>query len=563
MNDTTEARAIFAPLWKRKWLILLAGILVAGGTYLYYKREQPIFAASTQIYLGNGSEEQAPASGGGKREKHKKGASTSGAAGQASLINSPIVRELVNRRLRSEPGPVAAAALRGAASAKAREVSEFIAITAEARSATAAALLANTVAQTYVARQQASYERAIKAAIAVTQGQIRAVELQLAQPAPTANKGSRKTSTTSLTLEAANLTTKLNQYEGQLSVVTVRQYGLAKAALAHLLSPMPKKNAIFGFALGIFLACVAAYFLSRFDRRLQSLTAVEAVFETDILTALPTVKRPLVRRDGQIAPARALSEPLRRLHASLQLLDAGEYDRGDSTENHRERPRRTILFLSPDAGDGSSTVVATLALVQRESDEQVAVLEADFRRPVQARLLGVPATPGLAEVLSGTLALDEAIHVAESIPGELNTNSRGAHRPADTVVATRVAGARSVLVGGIGVPNPPALLASRSMTGLLRSLADEFDYTLIDSPSPLHVSDAMPLLGVVDGIVLVARVGHTREISARRLMQILSRTPSAPILGVVANDVSRGELDRYGFYSTQRRRGWLGGLIGR
>ena len=69
---------------------------------------------------------------------------------------------------------------------------------------------------------------------------------------------------------------------------------------------------------------------------------------------------------------------------------------------------------------------------------------------------------------------------------------------------------------------------------------------LIDVPSPLEVSDAMPLLAAVDAIVLVARAGHTHERSARRLWQLLSNTPSAPILGVVANGIAPREMQKYG-----------------
>ena len=58
MNDTTDATAILAPIWRRKWMILLVAILVAAGTYLYYKRQPTVYPASTQMYLGAGSEEQ-------------------------------------------------------------------------------------------------------------------------------------------------------------------------------------------------------------------------------------------------------------------------------------------------------------------------------------------------------------------------------------------------------------------------------------------------------------------------------------------------------------------------
>jgi Mrp family chromosome partitioning ATPase len=108
-------------------------------------------------------------------------------------------------------------------------------------------------------------------------------------------------------------------------------------------------------------------------------------------------------------------------------------------------------------------------------------------------------------------------------------------------------GSISALVRGGDVANPPALLASDGMRELLRAVAEEYDYVLIDAPPPLEVSDAMPLLALVDGIVLVTRVGHTRRVSALRLAQLLGRTASAPVLGAVANCVPRKDVERYGF----------------
>ena len=101
------------------------------------------------------------------------------------------------------------------------------------------------------------------------------------------------------------------------------------------------------------------------------------------------------------------------------------------------------------------------------------------------------------------------------------------------------------------------------MAELLRSLGADYDHVLLDAPSPLEYSDAMPLLGAVDGIVIVARVGHTHERSADRLRQLLAHTPSAPILGVVANGVSAKDIQRYGMAAGRIERGWLGRLMGR
>ncbi|HYB24629.1 MAG TPA: hypothetical protein VED41_12575, partial [Solirubrobacteraceae bacterium] len=179
-----------------------------------------------------------------------------------------------------------------------------------------------------------------------------------------------------------------------------------------------------------------------------------------------------------------------------------------------------------------------------------------------ARLLGVQDAQGLAAVLAGTLAREEAMLRVAPAPGagavDADTQAAGA---TSTVVQAQ-AGSLFLLAAGGSVANPPALLASEAMTGLVRALAADFDYVLIDAPSPLEVSDVMPLLNLVDGIVAVARVGHTREASAQRLVQLLAGSANAPVLGVVANCVARKDSERYGF-STPNGRSLSGKRNGR
>ncbi|MGD0452055.1 MAG: Wzz/FepE/Etk N-terminal domain-containing protein [Solirubrobacteraceae bacterium] len=552
-NNMTEATSTFAPLWRRKWLILAVGILVAVGTYYYYKHKTPVYLSSTQVYLGSGSEEQGVLAGGGK----KKSGLEPGA--QAEIINSPLVHEVVVRRLRAQHTAIARQALRGKVHAKASEKNQFMSISAEARAPRAAALLANLTAQVYVKRENGNYTRGIAAAIALARAQLSRVEAALNRPKQKGVKGSGGL-TTAATLQVATQTSKINQLETELSIVKVKQIGVAKPTGSQLLSPMPKKNAIFGFVLGLFLAALAAYAVSRLDRRLRSLAAVEAAFQTHLLSALPSVRRPILRRDGRLSASKPLAEPLRRLYTSLQLAGTAGHSPNGSARSIDDRgvSPRSILFLSADAADGKSTIVAALALVQRDAGRRAAVVEADFRRPVQAKLLDVSGHQGLAEALSGTLELDEAMQPADSAPGEPSAHSPGSAASPSTVLQSQETGAVSVLVGR-NADDSPGLMVDHRMADLLDSLTGEFDNVLIDAPSPLEVSDVLPLLSMVDGVVLVARVGHTRERSAQRLVQLLARTPCAPILGVVANDVPRADLERYGFVASHGARRWLSG----
>ncbi|HEX3911275.1 MAG TPA: Wzz/FepE/Etk N-terminal domain-containing protein [Solirubrobacteraceae bacterium] len=561
MNDSNEVN-ILAPLWRRKWLILAVGIVVAAASYVYYKHQRHVYQSTMQVYLGAASEEQLP---GEKVSKNK----AVDASNQAAIINS-IITERVRKGLRKQHK---AALIRGGkVRAKSAEKSQFIDITTEARTAKGSALLANGVAQAYIKRQTGTHRHSIEKAISITRRQLHRVEAASVPKVP-AKTSTEKTSTenaagekgekgkeatttttapsapsTSTILQTANLNSKINQLEASLAVTGAQQIKVAKPANAVLLSPKPRKNAIFGFVIGLVLAAIAAYVLGRLDRRLRSLAGVERNFHSQILAGLPKVKRPVVRREGRPSPSRFLLEPMRRLHTALALGGGGAHGaNGQSAQvQGRHGPGRVLLFTSADAGDGKSTVVADLALVQREAGERVAVLEANFRRPIQGKLLGVDGTRGLAEVLAHGLAADELMQRVSPIPGP------GAVQPAEgggvaTAVESQTAGSLFVLASGGGVPNPPAALGNGGIRELLHSLAQDFDYVLIDAPSPLDVSDAMPLMSLVDGIVVVARIGHTREMAAQRLQQLLAQPSNAPVLGVVANCVPRRDAVSYGF----------------
>jgi polysaccharide biosynthesis transport protein len=269
---------------------------------------------------------------------------------------------------------------------------------------------------------------------------------------------------------------------------------------------------------------------------------------------MPKVRRPIVRSSGQPPrPSANLLEPLRRLQAAVQLTDrTGTAAIGASAA-------KVILFVSPDPGDGKSTLAADLALVQRDAGERVALVEANFRRPIQSRLLGLEGDGRLAAVLEHRLNFDEAAQrVTPSVPADFHPGEESGHGVATAVQAS--VGSLFVLAGDRSVPNPPALLSQESVGDLFRSLAGRFDYVLVDAPSPLEVSDVLPLLGVVDQIVVVARAGHSREASAQRLRQLLQAPSCAPVLGVVANFVAAKDLKRYGF-SSYNGSVWSGGRL--
>ncbi len=540
MNDENDLGALLAPVWRRKWLVLAVAVIVAAATYVYYHRQTHLYSATTQLDLGSGSEAQLADS------QSKANLNSRALADAAALIASSDVAEAVRARLLAEHLPTHLGKVR----AKAAAESYFVAITAEAHSPKATARLANYYAQAYIERQHARYKSEVQAAIASTRRQLRRIEAAQAASLSAARRtsagkgnGSNSAKASSVggsaVIEAASLASKINQLESDLSVASVQQVDVAKPADAKLVSPTPTRNAIFGFVLALLLGSLAVLGVGRLDRRIRSLSTLEAIFKARLLALLPKQDAPIDYRDGSPKPAEALLEPLRHLHTSIQLADV--------LEAGGRRSPRSILFVSPGMGDGKSTLVADLALTQCEAGARVAVLEADLRRPAQAGLLSVSSSLGLTEVLTGAAPLDQALQGVGALPVVAPAEAERQMTSVSTIVRTVPTGTLSVLVSGRPVANPPALLASEGMRELLQSASAGYDYVLIDAPPPLLVSDAMPLLHWVDGIVIVARMDHTSQASARQLARLLAETSTAPVLGLVAGAVSRTDMKRGGF----------------
>ena len=88
------------------------------------------------------------------------------------------------------------------------------------------------------------------------------------------------------------------------------------------------------------------------------------------------------------------------------------------------------------------------------------------------------------------------------------------------------------------------------MAELLVTAAEAADYVIVDTPPLLLVSDGLAISGLVDGVVLASRMGHSTVDEARQVRQALAHV-SARTIGVVATGVPRSKAyySRYGDYA--------------
>jgi tyrosine-protein kinase Etk/Wzc len=207
------------------------------------------------------------------------------------------------------------------------------------------------------------------------------------------------------------------------------------------------------------------------------------------------------RKDGLFllathSPGDPSVESLRGLRIALQLsmLDAGS---------------NRVLLTGPSERIGKSFLCANLAAVMTGAGKRVLLIDADLRKGHLNEYFGKERQPGLAEVLTSSVTLNQALQ-------------------------RNVAPGLDFLANGKTPPNPAELLMSDQMSRLLDSVGDSYDMVLIDTPPVLAVSDAAVLAHRCGTVFLVTRFGTTSVDEVRESVKQL-RHANVELKGVIFN----------------------------
>ncbi|MEA2714830.1 MAG: tyrosine-protein kinase Etk/Wzc [Gemmatimonadales bacterium] len=179
-----------------------------------------------------------------------------------------------------------------------------------------------------------------------------------------------------------------------------------------------------------------------------------------------------------------------------------------------ERPLKILVLTSPMPGDGKTTTSVNLALALVRRGRNVLLVDADIRRGRVHEFFGQPRGPGLTDVLSGEVGLEQAIRPIQV--GEHQMHYLGVGRPHS---------------------NPTKLLeAGGAMAALLARLGEHFETILMDSSPVNVVTDAALLSRMADGVLVIVRTGFTDSAALAHAVEQL-RHVEAPVVGVVINDI--------------------------
>ena len=208
---------------------------------------------------------------------------------------------------------------------------------------------------------------------------------------------------------------------------------------------------------------------------------------------------PLAREELVVlrAPASQMAEQFRRLRNSLLALNP-------------DGAARSILLTSAIENEGKSVAAINLALSLVEVPSlRLCLMDCDRLKPSLEGYLGHPRRQGLTELLQGAITLDQAIR-----PTALERFD--------------------VIGAGASSPNPS--LDLERLQALLNALKRRYDYVLLDGPAVLSTNHPSLIGSVVDGILLVVRIGVTPKGLVEEAFQMLEGL-GGNVLGTCATAV--------------------------
>ena len=247
----------------------------------------------------------------------------------------------------------------------------------------------------------------------------------------------------------------------------------------------------------------------------SEVTPATPISRSEIPVQLPAESQPLAlpipeksKLVSILAPKSVPSEQYRALKAKLFQM-------------RKTSATKIILVSSAAPSEGKTLTAVNLALtIAQEIDQKVLLVDGDLRRPSVHKVLGIEKADGLSDLLVGRFTQQEAV-LSTEIPNFY------------------------VVPAGTVPENPAELLNGQMMRNFVTSIAEQFDWVILDSPPIVPLADAELLSSLVDGVLLVVRAYQTPTDLIVKSLQTLH---GKRILGIVFNGIEKSRSPHYENY---------------
>ncbi len=185
---------------------------------------------------------------------------------------------------------------------------------------------------------------------------------------------------------------------------------------------------------------------------------------------------------------------------------------------------RSILVTSSVPGEGKSFICTNLATAFAQNGSKVLLMDCDMRKGRLHKIFEMENDKGLSNLLLENVEVRFSSYIKKTFIENLY-----------------------LLPKGVVPPNPSELLNSPKTKVLLRTLAEKFDYIILDGTPVNGLTDSLILTKYVDKTVIVTSLNQTKtnelEFTKKSLLSV-----GADIAGVIVNRTNDIHGSYYGNY---------------
>jgi capsular exopolysaccharide synthesis family protein len=298
-------------------------------------------------------------------------------------------------------------------------------------------------------------------------------------------------------------------------------------------SPNVRLNLALGLVMGLGFGILLALYRERSDTRIREPESLEHITGgIPVMAMIPQVGKsgpllPVSRPSANGAPIAVKTRPTVEQEVAREAFRGLVADIQIAARNMRNGGIRSVAITSSSRGEGKTFSACNLALAQTNAAVRTLLIDADVRGKGVTRFFGLGTSrPGLPDVLTGTVRLDDALR-------PLTVGGRGE---------------LFVLPSGVLESDRPDPLDLESLANLIKEAESRFEMVIVDTP-PLNVlSDAATVAASVDAVMVVVRGGSTDRGALDQTLDRLRRTQGR-VMGIVLNDVELPE--HYTSYSRE------------
>lgn len=265
------------------------------------------------------------------------------------------------------------------------------------------------------------------------------------------------------------------------------------------------------FFFGIAIPAIYLYVRSALSNKFDSVETLSR------LTALPIIgeichsrrvkDNPIVVSETSTRPIAELFRLLRsNLHFMFPVKSLGV--------------GQVAMVTSSCSGEGKTFISMNVAESLALMNKKVVLVGLDIRLPMLAQNLGLPASPGVTNYLSGAIS-----DVDKLIKHHANCD---------------------IIVAGPVPPNPSELLLNNRIEQLISELKQKYDYVIIDSAPIGLVSDTFSLGKFSDVVLYVSRANYTKRSFIKYLNSVVERGQLKNV-AIIVNDTNPKLSHGYGY----------------